>query len=116
MEAKTEVYTLALPLSEYREKLLSDNTFLRYVCRMLSEKLNDATAAAHRLPLREQLLRYIRAAGAGGELRDITHLSHLLHTSTRQLARTLHALCEEGILEHRKKGVYLIKNTNSMER
>ncbi|MBQ9612202.1 MAG: hypothetical protein IJV14_06390 [Lachnospiraceae bacterium] len=116
VEAKTEVYSLALPLSEYREKLLNDNTFLRYVCRMLSEKLSDATSTAHKLPLREQLMRYINAAGEGGEIRDITHLSHLLHVSTRQLARTLHTLCEEGILEHSKKGVYLIRQANSMER
>ncbi|MBQ9045908.1 MAG: hypothetical protein IJ112_08195 [Oscillospiraceae bacterium] len=115
VEAKTEVYTLALPFSEYRERLLEDNTFLRYVCRMLSEKLGDATATARRLPLREQLMRYITAAGAGGELRDLAHLSHLLHVSTRQLARTLKALCEEGILERSKKGVYRIIKTNSME-
>lgn len=116
VEAKTEVYTLALPLSEYREKLLSDNTFLRYICRTLTEKLSDATSPARRLPLREQLMRYIQAAGVGGEPRDLTHLSRLMHVSTRQLARILQAMCSEGILERSKKGVYLIRNANSMER
>ena len=110
------LYTLALPLSEYREKLLSDNTFLRYICRTLTEKLSDATSPARRLPLREQLMRYIQAAGVGGELRDLTHLSRLMHVSTRQLARILQAMCSEGILERSKKGVYLIRNANSMER
>ncbi len=109
VEARTEVFTLALPMAEYREKLLNDNTFLRYVCRMLTEKLSDSTATGHRLPLKEQMMRYLSAIGEGGEIRDIGDLAHRMHVSPRQMTRVLTGLCEEGLLERRRKGLYVVK-------
>ena len=109
VEAKTEVFTLSLSLDEYRELLLDDNTFLRYLCRMFTEKLAGATSPERKLPLREQLIRYVEAADQNIPIRDMKHLAYLLHTSTRNLSRALNSLCEEGYLERSKKGVYLIR-------
>jgi len=109
VEAKTEVYTLSLPLKEYRGKLLDDNTFLRYLCRGFTVKLAAATSPEYRLPLREQLVRYIESSDKDTPIRDMKHLAYLLHTSTRNLSRALNSLCEEGLLERSKKGVYLIR-------
>ena len=109
VEAKTEVYTLSLSLDEYRERLLNDNTFLRFLCRTFTRKLAGATAPACRLPLREQLIRYVEAADKDTPIRDMKHLAYLLHTSPRNLSRALNSLCEDGTLERSKKGTYLIK-------
>ena len=108
IEAKGEVYTLALPHEKYRDALLNDCVFLRTVCLSLSSKLNNAVRTSEKLPIREQLLRYFSIADPDKPLRDIAQFSHMMHISTRQLIRTLNRLCEEGYLEHPKKGVYLI--------
>ena len=109
VEARSDVYTLALPLAEYRESLLDDNRFLRFVSASLTKKLSHATSPVQKLPAKEQLLRYISNADRSQPIRDMNHLSHLLHISPRQLTRALTALCEEGVLERIKKGVYKIK-------
>lgn len=109
VEAKTEVYTLSLLLDEYRERLLNDNTFLRFLCQTFTRKLAGATAPDCRLPLREQLIRYVEAADKDTPIRDMKHLSYLLHTSPRNLSRALKSLCEDGTLERSKKGTYLIR-------
>lgn len=108
VEAKTDVYTLALPVSEYREKLLQDNTFLLFLSRTLANKLTHAVQASHKLPLREQLIRYILSLDCSEPIRNMSNLSYLLHVSTRQLSRALNELVEEGYLERAKKGTYII--------
>ena len=109
VEAKTEVYTLALSLDEYRDRLLEDNAFLRFCCFTFTEKLSHATSAEQKLPVREQLLKFIEKAVPDEPIRNLTHLALLLHTSTRHLARVFRELCEEGVLERKKKGVYRIR-------
>ena len=44
VEAKTDVYTLALYLEQHRQRLLADPAFLRYLCVSMAEKLNGAAA------------------------------------------------------------------------
>ena len=109
VEAKTEVLTLALPLGEYRDRLLNDNVFLRFSCYTLTEKLRHATAPEQKLPLKEQLKNYIAKANPEESLRDLTQLAYLMHTSTRHLGRVIRELCEEGVLERSGKGIYRIR-------
>ena len=55
VEAKSDVYALALPLAEYRESLLNDNQFLRFISASLTKKLSHATSPIQKLPAKEQL-------------------------------------------------------------
>ena len=109
VEARTEVYTLALPLEAYRERLMNDKLFLRFCYRTFTQKLSHATAPEQALPLREQMMKYIGKADPEEPIRDLTHLAFLFHTSTRQLSRVIRTLCEEGVLERSRKGVYRIR-------
>ena len=108
VEAKTDVFTLSLPLSEYREKLLQDSTFLLTVSRSLSKKLSDSVQRSHQSSLRSQLLKYLSGADPSVPIQDITHFAQSMHVSTRQMIRTLNKLCDEGYLIHPKKGTYYI--------
>ena len=108
VEAKTDVYTLAFHLEEYRRQLLNDPVFLRYLCLSLANKLNGAVLSSMRLPLRRLVGMSLQKAEPGAEITNIAHLAHSLNISPRQLLRVLKQYCEEGVLEHSKKGVYVL--------
>ncbi len=116
VEARTEVYTLAIHLERYQQTLLNDPVFLRYVCLSLAAKLADATAATaiQPMPLRDRVIRALRRIDKGDSFSDIGRHAKVLNVSTRQLLRVLKELCEEGVLEHEKKGVYrVLKKTQA---
>ncbi len=108
VEAKTEVYTLAVPLERYRDELLNDPVFLQHLCRSLANKLNGAVVSHQQLPLRTRVSKALMHAEIGDCVTEIGHLARTLDVSTRQLIRVLNAFCAEGVLEHRKKGVYRV--------
>ncbi len=108
VEARTDVYTLAVYIAQYREKLLNDPVFLRHICRSLASKLNGAVMAAAKEPLRKKMVRSLQYSQIGDTVTEITHLANTLDVSKRQLLRVLKDFCEDGFLEHTGRGVYTI--------
>lgn len=108
VEAKTTVYTLAVYLEQYREQLLKDPVFLTHVCRGLANKLDGAVACTRHGSLRHRINMLVLQAGVGKQLSSIGQLSRLLNVSTRQLLRVLKDMCDQGVLEHRDRGVYIV--------
>lgn len=108
VEAKTDVYTLALYLEQYRQQLLNDPAFLRYLCVSMAEKLNGAVKASSQMTLRQKILRSLRFAEPGQSFSGIGAIAESLNVSSRQLMRVLKELCELGILSHEKKGSYRV--------
>ena len=106
VEARTDVYTLALYLDQYQQTLLQDPVFLRYVCLSLAAKLNDAVANTQPMPLKERVARALRRFEVGDCFSDIARQAKNLNVSNRQLLRVLKDYCGEGVLLHEKKGVY----------
>ncbi len=106
VEARTDVYTLAIYQSRYREALLKDPVFLLYLCRNLANKLNGAVTASRHLPLKHRVEISLRYVAENDTITNIAHLAKSLNVSNRQLLRVLKELCEEGMLEHERKGVY----------
>ena len=108
VEAKTEVYTLALHLERYRQQLLNDPAFLRFLCVSMAEKLNGAVRASSQSTLRQKVLRSLRYAEPGERIQGIGAIADSLNVSSRQLMRVLKEFCEQGVLEHEKKGSYVV--------
>ena len=108
VEAKTEVYTLALHLERYRQQLLNDPAFLRFLCVSMAEKLNGAVRASSQSTLRQKVLRSLRFAEPGQRFSGIGAIAESLNVSSRQLMRVLKEFCERGVLEHEKKGSYVV--------
>lgn len=108
VEARSDVYTLAIYLDQYREQILNDPVFLRFICRTLSHKLAGAVRASSNTPLKERVCASLRYAEPGQQFGGIAELAASIGVSSRQLLRVLKALCDEGILEHEKKGQYRI--------
>ena len=108
VEARTDVYTLALYLDQYQQILLNDPAFLRYLCSCLASKLNGAVASSMQMPLKKRVALSLQYADDSQCITDIGRLAKTFNVSNRQLLRVLKDFCQEGILEHSQKGVYRI--------
>lgn len=108
VEARTDVYTLAIYQSQYREILQKDPVFLLYLCRNLANKLNGAVVDSKHMPLRRRVELSLKYAAEEEEITNIGHLAKTLNVSSRQLLRVLKMLCGEGVLEHIDKGRYRV--------
>lgn len=108
VEARTDVYTLALYLEQYQQILLNDPAFLRYLCSCLASKLNGAVASSVQMPLKKRVALSLQYADDSQCITDIGRLAKTFNVSNRQLLRVLKNFCREGILEHSQKGVYRI--------
>lgn len=108
VEARTDVYTLALYLEQYQQILLNDPAFLRYLCSCLAAKLNGAVASSVQMPLKKRVALSLQYADDSQCITDIGRLAKTFNVSNRQLLRVLKDFCREGILEHSQKGVYRI--------
>ena len=108
VEAKSDVYTLALYLEQQRRRLLDDPVFLRYLCTSMAEKLNGAVMASNQMTLRQKVRLSLCHAEPGQSISGIAAIAGSLNVSSRQLMRVLKEFCELGVLEHEKKGVYRV--------
>ena len=108
VEARTDVYTLAIYLEQYRSRLMNDPVFLRFLCNSLAEKLAGAVKSTTKMTLRQQLRRTILHSAPGQTITGIANLAQNYSVSNRHLLRVLDEFCEEGVLKHEKKGVYRI--------
>lgn len=108
VEARTDVYTLALYLEQYQQILLNDPAFLRYLCSCLAAKLNGAVASSVQMPLKKRVALSLQYADDSQCITDIGRLAKTFNVSNRQLLRVLKDFCQEGVLEHSQKGVYRI--------
>lgn len=108
VEAKSDVYTLALYLEQQRQRLLGDPAFLRYLCTGMAKKLNGAVRASSQLTLYQKVRRSLFYAEPGQSISGIAAIAGSLNVSSRQLMRVLKEFCELGVLEHEKKGVYRV--------
>ena len=108
VEARTDVYTLALYLEQYQQILLNDPAFLRYLCSCLASKLNGAVASSMQMPLKKRVALSLQYADDSQCITDIGRLAKTFNVSNRQLLRVLKDFCQEGILEPSQKGVYRI--------
>ena len=109
VEAKTTVYTLAVYLEQYRDQLLNDPVFLLHLCRGLANKLNGAVVSSRSSSLKQRVCMTLQNAKPGDTISNIGRLASSLNVSSRQLLRVLKELCDQGILEHRDKGVYIVQ-------
>lgn len=118
IQALKDTYCLSIPVPQYRELLLSDNQFLRFVCRQTCVKIernNQNTGINLLYPLEQRLARYLLVMQNGGAFAgNYTLLAEYLGCSHRHLLRTLQMLCGKHILQ--KEGTaYHIKDFDALK-
>ena len=106
VQAVRSTYCLGIDLQEHREDLLGDNAFLRYVCRLLSERVlvsNRSLTSYIGGKAESRLAKYIMQNSSEKIFNvRLTRCSEAIGVSYRHLLRLMKYLCREQILE--KKG------------
>lgn len=123
IEAMKDSYAIEIPLDKVKSFIDQDPVFLKYLGRLLAQKINNFSnnvTVNTSFPLINRLSAYISFAAQSvtfsGETylyfhEDLTTLSQLLFTSYRHLLRTLKELREMQIIEPHKRGYFITDET-----
>lgn len=118
VQTMTKTVCLALPLSLCKELLLSDVTFLRYLCTFLGNKTSLMTAKFTQslaYPLENRLAEFILLSAHDGQYREKhTEVCDYLGVSYRHLLHVLAQFCEAGYIEKQGR-TYRIKEQNALK-
>jgi CRP/FNR family transcriptional regulator, putaive post-exponential-phase nitrogen-starvation regulator len=117
IRAITAGVMLCIPLTEARERLVSDPAMLRYLGREVARKLERTSrlAAQDRLyPLAARVAAYLLYAQRDALVcAHLTRLSELMGASYRHLLRTLREFCDAGWIA-RESGGYRVLNRDAL--
>lgn len=112
IQAISAVKCIGLPLTQNRERLLSNTAFLHFIGTTLARKLDRCSRnSAHIIldTLQARLSSYIEITNRQGVFRDkLTDVAELLGTSYRHLLRVLEKLCVQGVLEKQAPGYFIV--------
>ncbi len=106
-QAMTDVLCLAFSVTGNEEILLSNNQFLRLICRNMSDKLLAAAMCdAVSSSLSERVWNYIQFKCENGILKGLEKNAFQLHCSERQLQRIMNDFRSKGMVKKIGKGTY----------
>lgn len=107
VEATKKASCVELSLHSCRDRLLNDNTFLRYLLGSITRK-NALTIRfdASFATLEERFLYYLSHDCENGIMHGVEVAATYLHCSRRQLQRILKQLTKQGRIEKCGKGIY----------
>lgn len=106
-EAAESLSCISFSIEKHRELLLSNNGFLKLICKSLSAKLGTMAAMdAAPATLAERAMSYMKYKCRDGTLKGVEQAAFHLHCSARQLQRILNQLEDNGEVEKLGKGTY----------
>ncbi|UYY98285.1 transcriptional regulator YeiL [Peribacillus frigoritolerans] len=119
IQTVTQTICLAIPISTCKDKILTDVTFLRYLCSFLSEKATQISAKYTQnqaYPLQNRLAAFILLSADGDFYNEKhTEVCEYLGVSYRHLLHVLAQLCKTKIIEKQSRG-YVIRDKESLEK
>lgn len=105
--ALTPCTCIGIYLPRYRDLLLNDNPFLRYLNRQMSERLSMQGCFTE--PLEIRLAKFLKSHSVENKfVFNLTECADILNASNRHLFRTLNQLCTHHILQKEAKGYRII--------
>lgn len=109
--ARTDCLCLGICLSKYRDLLLNDNTFLRFICRTLASRLvrqNDTAISYISTNDSQKLAAFILQNAKDNALTlSLKDCAEALGISYRHLIRLMNSLVERGCMRKEKKKYYI---------
>lgn len=118
VQAVDECYCFGINLERYRDVMLGDNTFLRYICTLLCAKvkmLDDNMAALMFMPLETRLASFILQNTERCVFQtSLLECSELIATSYRHLLRMMKDLCDRGMLK-KERQKYIVINEEKLK-
>lgn len=112
VQAIGETYCLAISLRKHRDTLLNDATFLRFICKMLSDRLifaNNTYTFYRSTTTENRLASFILQNAKNNIFRaNLIDLAETLGVSYRHLLRVLSKFVEDGMLEKDKRNYHIV--------
>ncbi|MGG4608009.1 Crp/Fnr family transcriptional regulator [Providencia sp. Me31A] len=114
IQALSDCYLLALPLSSIQQNELNSPIFLQFICQQLSKKLYHASQlhSNSSYDVEYKLRRYLAFTynqyGSDFKLENRESIAAMLGVSVRQLNRTLSKLAQENLIRYKGKHVIII--------
>lgn len=119
VEATSVVYCIGIQLGKYRELLLSDTKFLRFLCQKMALRIisnNEYHSITQYDALQNRLASVIVNNSVDNTFKpNLNDWAELLCTSYRHLLRTLRKFCDKGILEKQGRN-YLILDLKTVKK
>ena len=109
VQALSDGTCIGISVVRFREKLLNDNLFLRYICETMAERLNNEGSVTNLDPVEVRFASFILSNQENSVFSfKLSVCADLLDTSYRHLFRVINRMCEEGILLKEDKGYRII--------
>lgn len=109
VQALTDGTCVGISVKQYREELLNDNVFLRYVCQTLSERLRSSNHITPMDPVEVRFGAFLISNSENGIFSfNLSTCATLLNTSYRHLFRVINKLCDVGILKRVDNGYQIL--------
>ena len=106
-ESTTKLTSIACDISQHKQALLENNSFLRFIAGTMAQKIEDITNTdAVSSTLQERVINFLRYKCDDGILKGIEKAAFKLHCSSRQLQRILNSYEDDGIVKKIGKGCY----------
>ncbi|HJF34354.1 MAG TPA: transcriptional regulator YeiL [Sporosarcina psychrophila] len=119
IQTATQAICLAIPIHACKDKLLTDATFLRYLCNFLSQKMtmiSEKHSQNQAYPLENRLAAFILLSADQNFYKEKhTEICEYLGVSYRHLLYVLAQLCEAGIIEKESRG-YTIRDKERLQK
>ena len=119
IQTATKVTCLAIPIHACKDKLLTDATFLRYLCIFLSKKMTMISTKYTKnqaYPLENRLAAFILMSADQNFYKEKhTEVCEYLGVSYRHLLYVLAQLCEANIIEKQSRG-YIIQDKERLQK
>ncbi|WP_203247722.1 transcriptional regulator YeiL [Sporosarcina beigongshangi] len=118
IQTTRQVVCLAIPIHACKDKLLTDATFLRYLCIFLSKKMTMISTKYTKnqaYPLENRLAAFILMSADQNFYKEKhTEVCEYLGVSYRHLLYVLAELCETNVIEKQSQG-YIIRDEERLQ-
>lgn len=118
IQTTTQAVCFAIPIHIFKDKLLTDSTFLRNLCVFLSEKMTMISTKYTKnqaYPLKNRLAAFILMSADQNFYKEKhTEVCEYLGVSYRHLLYVLAELCEANIIEKQSQG-YIIRDDEQLQ-
>lgn len=107
-EALTTVHSVELPLAKFKNQILDDNTFLRYLLYRIVKRHIEMTnpELVHATSVEKRLLHYLEYESSNHSISGVEAMAFRLRCSRSQVQRALKTLLQKGQIQKTGRGKY----------
>lgn len=111
VKAWSSCLTVAVDLRLYRDRLLNDVKFLRYIAKILAAKIIAIPYSNASNPVEIRLAAYLASVNGNELNQSLVEISQIINASYRHLMRIMKEFTEQELLRKDGKHYYILNRT-----